>query len=68
MNKGDVMAGAFVLTACLLLLGALQIVASCTRDVAKISAEVELACAQRGLVYFQGIGPNDPGRCGKPSK
>lgn len=68
MNSAEITTMLCVALLCTALLFALSTVASCTRDVAKISAQVELSCSQRGLVYFGGIGPDDPGRCVVPKR
>lgn len=68
MSSTEITTLACVTAICVALLLALSMVASCTRDVAKTAAQVELACAQRGLVYFEGLGPGSPGFCAEPKR
>lgn len=68
MNSAEKTTIACVAAIMVALLVALSMIASCTRDVAKISAQVELSCAERGLAYMQGSTPGDPGQCVAISK
>lgn len=70
MNSAEYTTIACVTAFCVALLIALSMIASCTRDVAKTAAQVELSCYERGLAYVQGFSPSgtDPGSCVRPSK